>query len=417
VLIWIINPYGNLPGEGWSPYRSTFIAEAAVARGHQVTWWVSNFEHRSKRKRSDSWRNIEVHAGYQIRLVPSIAYQSHISFARINYERTYARNLIRKMHEEPDKPDVIIHGEPALCFSDITSKAIKRMGVKLVIDVLDLWPELFAIKLPYALRSAERLLFAPLYARRARFFQTANGFIAASRDYLQLAARAAPNRPGAVVYWGTNIKSFSAAADCEGGYASLGLPIKRPGEIWAIYAGTLGENYDIRSILQCAEALEAERSNVRILIAGDGPLRPLVESTIQGKALTRVHYLGRLDARVLIPIYKHCDVALSSYVSDSTVSMPIKAYDYFAAGLPLINSLGRDLGRFVAEARVGVQYTPEDAEGMRRAIRFLAENPGVRTEMRSNALRLAATFDWEAQYGRAIDLVEAVVAGTPFSSS
>lgn len=94
--IWIINPYGNLPNEGWREYRSNLVAEAFAKKDHEVVWWVSNFEHRSKKFRSNSWKDIQVNDKYLIKLVPSSSYTSHISLARIKHERNFANNFRKK---------------------------------------------------------------------------------------------------------------------------------------------------------------------------------------------------------------------------------------------------------------------------------------------------------------------------------
>ena len=86
--VWVINPYGNIPGEGWRTYRTTLIANAFVANGHQVVSWVSNIQHRSKQKRTETWKDIQVNPNYLIKIVPSTGYLGHISLARI-HEKHY----------------------------------------------------------------------------------------------------------------------------------------------------------------------------------------------------------------------------------------------------------------------------------------------------------------------------------------
>ncbi len=121
--IWIINPYGNIPGEGWRTYRTTLIADAFAAKGHDVVSWVSNIQHRSKEKRAETWKDIQINPNYLIKIVPSVPYSSHISWARIKYERTYAKNLRERAlghgawgNEKLEEPDLIILGEPALLY-------------------------------------------------------------------------------------------------------------------------------------------------------------------------------------------------------------------------------------------------------------------------------------------------------------
>jgi glycosyltransferase involved in cell wall biosynthesis len=120
-------------------------------------------------------------------------------------------------------------------------------------------------------------------------------------------------------------------------------------------------------------------------------------------------YVGSLSSKDVTLLYQQCDIGLSSYVDGSTVSMPLKAYDYFAAGLPLVNSLHRDLGNFVAERNVGLQYEAEDPAAMAAAIMQLANDENLRKKMRINALSLADDFDAKIQYEKVLRLAEKVV--------
>jgi len=404
--IWIFNPYGNLPGEGWSPYRSTSIANALTARGHEVVWWVSNFEHRSKRLRGAGASRIDFGGGYTARILPTSTYQGHISFDRIRYERSYARALYAAISAEPSRPDVIIHGEPAICFSDLSLRAVNLCGVPWIIDVIDIWPELFALLLPRLLRPLQSVIFAPLYARRRRFFRRADGFLAVARNYLALAQAIAPGKPGEVIYLGTETSAFVPSSNPLSPALASVLPGKRPGEIWCIYVGTLGKNYDIPTLLDCAIRLRGR--GIRILIAGDGDLRPQVEAASAGPACDVVTYLGRLSFEDLCQLYPLCDVALACYASASTVSMPFKAFDYFAAGLPVVTSLAGDLRDFIKTRNIGLIYRAEDASSLLSAICTLAADSSLRFEARGRAETLGRSMDYSVQYPRAADFVERI---------
>lgn len=407
--LWIINPYGNIPGEGWRAYRETLLAEALAAQGHEVVWWVSNFEHRSKTFRTNSWQDIVVSERFLIRIVPSTSYRTHISLARIRYERNYARNLRNRALADGQKPDVIVLAEPAPFTSGIIMEVVRATGARLVVDIIDLWPELFALALPRWLRASSRLFFLPLAWRRAWLFRQADAFLAVSSDYLALAQSHAAEVPAIVVYWGLDLRAFRGPDRHDVRISLPGLPSKLPNEIWGIYAGTLGDNYDLRTIMGCAERIQMAGLSIRIVIAGEGPLREYVEQTIRERCLTGVMYLGPVHSESLRYLYQLCDFALSSYVAGSTVSMPIKAFDYLAAGLPIINSLGRDLGALVAQEQVGLQYKPEDAEDLFKAVTTMAQDSDLRRTARSNALKVVQEFDSRVQYQKAVALIESLL--------
>ena len=404
--IWIINPYGNLPCEGWRDYRSTMIANALATAGHHVTWGVSNIEHKSKKCRTPDWTRIDVSSNFVINIVPTSTYANHGSFERIRYEKLFAQNFYNKA-KKSNPPDVIILAVPSLFYSAQVLKLVKLWDVKLVIDVLDLWPELFHILLPSWLKWAGRILFFPLYARRASLFKKADAIVAVSQDYLSLALDHANPEISDVIYLGVDINNLQNIMKEKKKLPSLlSLIEKRTDEIWVIYAGTLGINYDITTLMNAIELLELEGLPFKVLIAGDGPLQDEVLSTIKEKNLTSAFYLGRLTADEISQVYTVCDIALSTYINGSTVSMPVKIYDYLAAGLPIVNSLDREVGGIIDSYKVGIQYISGDTKSLSYAIRSLATDTEMRRMMAENSLLLAQSFDCKLQHNKFIEICE-----------
>lgn len=405
--VWIVNPYGNLPDEGWRDYRSTMLANALERAGHNAIWWVSNFEHRSKQFRSDDYRELSISPRFRVHLVPSSRYAGHISFARIRYERKFAYNFARfaRRHEPPD---VIVIADPSLFTSGPVVEYASGQNIRLIVDVLDLWPELFHMLLPKPLTWFGRLLFAPLYRRRAKLFRRADALVAASQDYLSLAQSIAPNVPAELAYLGIDLSAFRCVATplipCNG----LNLPRKGADDVWAIYAGTLGNNYDIDTIIQSARIILAKAPELKILIAGDGPLRSKIEAVIAA-GLSNMLFLGSLPVDDLTRLYRKCDISLSTYRGNSTVAFPVKAYDYLAAGLPVVNSLHKDWGRLLKAENIGLQYESENPSSLASALIYLADNREELAEMRLKALDIAELFDCRLQHDKYVKFIERIV--------
>jgi glycosyltransferase involved in cell wall biosynthesis len=398
LLVWIVNPYGTLPSEGWRAYRSTLLARALTKAGHEVVWWVSNFDHRAKRFRAIRPEAQTPWTGFTIEVVPAPAYAKHISFARIRYEQAFAARFA-EIARSRGEPDVLVLAEPALFTGGGVRRYLRNRSTALVVDIIDLWPELFGLALPRALRPLGNAIFWPLLRRRARLLGAADGIVAVCRDYLSVV----PNSARAitdVVYWGVDVEQVRLAEPPRRSDPS------RP--VRVVYAGTLGDNYDILTILDAAELLRRREVSVQIVIAGDGPRADDIVARQAAGRIPEVEFVGRVDATALSAIYAECDVALCSYVGASTVSMPIKVYDYLAAGLAIVNSLGRDLGGYVVEREVGLQYRAEDASSLADVIQQLAEDRLLLARCRQNAYTLATEFDAGAQYEGFVRLIERV---------
>lgn len=388
------------------------LADALVAAGHQVTWWVSGFNHRTKQDRVDECTTLQVSERFRICLVPTSSYSQNISLARIRAEGGYASGML-KWAEHEVAPDVVLLAEPSLFFRRAALETVERTGALLLLDTLDLWPEMFDIALPKWLQSYGRLIFAPLYALRARTYRHARGIIAASRNYLDLSKSWAPHLPDDrlhVVYFGVQLDAFRESMDSPKTVPSVCSAPKYSNEIRLIFASTLGNNYDVSTVLDAAAQLTREGVSFRLFIAGTGPLESAITERIKLDESRNVHFLGNPPADEMARIYSRCDIGISAYVAGSRVTMPIKGFHYCAAGLAVVNSLDGEFRDLLTDTGAGLQYHPGDSTGLATAIMQYARDPALLASARTASFKLGDRLDAARQYSRAVELVERVVA-------
>ena len=405
--IWIIYPNGDIPGEGLRMGRSQMIAEALVPAGHEVTWWVSAFNHNTKTFRSKD--DIVISPKFTIRPVQTNGYKRNISFQRIQSENEYSKQIYLNAHKYKS-PDIIIMSDPALFRSKPIIKLIKEKKALLVLDVIDLWPELFHIIFPKFLSKIGNLIFAPLYFHRKNLFRKADAIIAVSESYLDLAKKIVPNLSMEFmksVYYGVNLAKFRSVEERS---SVLPLPLQNitrtKGELVAIYASSLGSNYDLKTLLEAVKLLEKRKINLKVLIAGIGPLKDYIISFIKENNLKQVIYIGNPDSSTMSSIFSYCDIGLSMYVKGSTVAMPIKAFNYFCAGLPIVNSLKGDLSDILLKHNAGSNFEPENARSLVEVLQGLINSPSKLETMAKNSYNLASLFDEKIQYKKVLDMVE-----------
>lgn len=403
VRVWIVNPYGTLPSEGWREYRSAQLARALAARGHDVVWWIADFEHRSKVYREPVSHDPLLPANVEIKCLPGPSYQRHIGLGRIRFERHFGRTFVERATGET-RPDVIVLAEPSLFFGVPVRKYAAAESIPLIVDVLDLWPELFHILLPPPVRGLGKLIFTPLYRRRRKLARQAIAIAAVTKDYGRIVSHGTAAKPVGTFYCGLDTDSFA------GETAAPARPQGWPedfGGITIVYAGTLGEAYDIMSVCDAARLVCAAGAPVRFLIAGAGTLQPAVEALARDFP-DQVYFLGSIPPAELVGLYRQSDVGLISYAAGSTVSMPLKIFDYLAAGLAVLNSLDGEAGEIVGSG-CGVQYPPGAPEALADAIVALASDPAALAAMKACAAGLGKQFDSSLQYGAFAEFIEDVV--------
>lgn len=401
--IWIVNPYGTLPSEGWREYRSAQLARALADRGHEVTWWIADFEHRSKTYREHVTSDPQLPSSVAIRCVPVPSYRRHIGLGRIRFEQVFGRGVVDQAGALPP-PDTIILAEPSLFYGVPVRKFAASNHIPLVIDILDLWPELFHIILPKPVRGLGELIFAPLYRRRRTMARQATAIAAVTHDYAEKVAASAPGKPTGVFYCGLDTallretaEPLPQLADWQTGFDGMTVA----------YAGTLGEAYDITTACEAVRLVAATDAPVRFVFAGEGTSRPAVEALARDFP-DRVRFLGSIPPSHLVPLYRQSDVGLCSYAPGSTVSMPLKIFDYLAAGLAVLNSLDGEIRQIVASG-CGMQYEPGSAQKLAKAIVDMAYDRPMLDAMKRHSASLGEQFDSRRQYGAFAEFIENVV--------
>ncbi|MEM2174184.1 MAG: glycosyltransferase family 4 protein [Candidatus Micrarchaeia archaeon] len=409
--VWLINPYGPIPGEGWCDYRYTVIGDILSKHNYRVIWWTANFSHHFKKFRSKDWVDIEINPYFIIRLVPTCEYKKNISIKRIKFELRYAWNVYRRaLRESP--PVCIIGADPPQIVGLLSVKLSKYFNAKLILDIIDLWPEIFVIALPSLFRSVGSAFFYIFYLLRRYNLCQADAIIAASEIFFEVLKKKVPfkkDRPFVTIFNGIDVAWFRALMDRDNELPEeikLKIGQKTSKDIWAIYAGSLNNNYDIKTLLNAALYLKKE-NNIKIFIIGDGIFREEIMNFITVNGLTNLVYLGKLQYEELIQFYKYCDIGICPYHKEST-AWPVKLYDYTAAGLPIINS-SQFLKEFIEVNKLGINYEPGNVCSFVNALNMLATHTTLRKQMATNSYNIAMKFDKNIQYNKLVNLLNAIL--------
>ena len=155
MTVWIENPFDNLPA------------------GHDVTLWTSDFSHAKKAPRILS----KIEAPFRLKLIKTPPYSGNVSFRRIASHRAYAANWLadaRAEAKESGKPDIIIISMPPLSTADAALTMKKEFGAKIVVDVMDAWPETFERLFPAPLKFLSAIALLPLRRAAKRAYRGAN---------------------------------------------------------------------------------------------------------------------------------------------------------------------------------------------------------------------------------------------------
>lgn len=403
--VWIVYPYAEIPKAGLRDDRYFLIAKFLSAAGYNVQLFIPSFSHKEK-KIVTTEKQHQLQPNLNIVYVDTAGYTDHVSLKRVKHEKAFATFIAANSLDLP-QPSFIILREPAIFMYGSLKPFIEKTGAKLIVDIIDLWPEIFELKLPRAFRWSGKLVFSPFYATRRKIYQAASAVTAVSPDYLTQVLQYNNKVPGKVIYWGCNVAQIEHALQSAKPNLLTQLKLPEKGtNIWGIYAGTLGEGYDMSTLIEAARQMATVAPQLKFLIAGLGPKAEMVKQAAQEN--DNIYYLGSLPANILYQLFSFCDFGFSTYADGSAVSMPIKCYDYFAAGLPLVNSLGRNLGKIVQTQKVGYQYKASNVASLKKALTLLLSSD--LQEMKQRCKALGYEFNEQVQYPKFVEVLQELEA-------
>ena len=175
--VWVITVGEPLPIDAGSPrlMRAGMLGERCVAAGHDVLWWTSRFDHATMEQRRGAAHHV-TGAG-EVVLLDGADYARNVSIARLRNHRQMARQFTA-LSIKHERPDVIVASYPTIELAQAAVAFGRSRDIPVIIDVRDLWPDLFLDLLPRWARWAGRVALEPLYRAKRSVMQSATALFA-----------------------------------------------------------------------------------------------------------------------------------------------------------------------------------------------------------------------------------------------
>lgn len=380
--VWIVNPFDNLPDEGYRPQRYWLMSEAFAGAGHEVTFWTQDWSH-AKKVRRIVRQNPDT--PFSVKAIHVPGYARNICLQRIWSHAKFAENWRRAAIRE-NPPDLIVVSSPPLLIGREVRRFCLRCGAKYVVDVMDAWPETFERVLPRWMLGWARRIVRQTYC-------CADGVTAVAKRYVELVENYGAKCPVRLFHHGiTLVRGDAVRVAARAPYTPLRIA----------YIGNMSLSYDLATAVEAVK----QDASVSLDLAGSGPDEPSLRKRAAGCDRIRFHgYLGDAKLRALL---SSADVGLVPMFDESCVGVPYKLADYAAAGLPVLNSLTGETAQLLAETGAGVSYAAGDAASLLTAVKSLQTLDWTR--LVAGAAALAERFDATAIYRAYVEWAASVTA-------
>ena len=273
--------------------------------------------------------------------------------------------------------------------------AIKSQGVRLVVhhhsDIV---------------RPVQRALLSYAVSLERKFLQAADRIVVPSQGLLENSRTLAGYRTKCrVVPLSVDLDKVRRLSKAEIAQARQRYGVRSEEHV-VLFAGRLVYYKGVQYLIDAVRDLD-----LKLLIVGDGPLRPALEKQIEEANLSgKVRILGRVPDSELAELYSLSDVFVLPSTEPSE-AFGLVQLDAMAYGLPVINTdLPSGVPSVSLHGQTGLTVAPADAVAMREAIATILSDENLRARFSANARQRVLNFSAPMVLGQIRSLYEELVS-------
>ncbi len=308
---------------------------------NDVIWFTSNFDHFSKKKINFIGEK-KINKNFKLFFLDTKPYKKNISLSRFHSHYLIGKEFKKKIkHFSSNRPDIIYASFPTIELAYECTKYAVKNRIPIVIDVRDLWPDIFLSAIPNFLHFFAKIALFSWYRKKRYIFKKATSIIAISNGYLEFANQniyRKNNKNDKIFY-----KSY---------LPNQSFQKSNPDKFRVIYIGAISKNKtSLQSVIEVFNDLD---SKFELIICGEGDDINYYKSI----ANDNIIFKGWVSKNDINNIISGCSLGVVPLNNrfDFNRAIVNKAIEYISYGTPVITSLKGDLKNFIEENKIGLFY-------------------------------------------------------------
>lgn len=327
-------------------YRVNLLYRILKKQQHEVTVITSDYMHIEKRRRT-SLNNDFIYLN-------TVAYKKNMSFARLYSHYKFAKDAYQYIRAiDIDLLYILVPPNSLARIAKYCKE--KNEKVKIVIDIIDMWPE--SIPIQYT----NHFPFTIWANMRNKSLKFADYIVTECNLYKEKLQKYLGNRKVYTVYWvrEDEKKDMDLTLDKE--------------KYHLCYLGSVNNIIDIFQIGEIIRKFKKRKPVVLKIIGGGERMNELIDVATEAGA--EVFNYGKIyDSEKKQQVFNSCHYGLNIMKDTVCVGLSMKSIEYFGAGLPVINNLSGDTEKIVKEYQCGFNWNGEIIkydESMRKKSRLV----------------------------------------------
>jgi len=174
------------------------------------------------------------------------------------------------------------------------------------------------------------------------------------------------------------------------------------------FVGGLRPWHGVDVLPELLARLQRRHRNVRLVIAGDGPLKTTLRREFARRGLAKhVTFAGLLEHEAIPPVIRRFDIALAPYPrhGHDAYFSPLKLFEYMACGVAVVAARQGQITELVRHGKTGWLYPPGNLRALAAACERLLGDETLRQRLGSAAAKLVREeFTWDKNAARVVAL-------------
>lgn len=385
---WIIGVGEPLPvdGENTRLRRAGNLVQLISTTEDEVDWFSVSFNHYEKKQRTEISKVLEYKNNYRLHIAKVSGYKKNVSFSRILHHKDASKKIRIMMEKRYDvkKPDIIVVGNTPIEVSEMVTNYGKKYNIPVIVDVRDLWPEVFKDSVPRYLKSAITPYVLVSRNKLKKVMSNTFGIVGLSNKFLEISLNYASrnqeiqDRVIPIGYpnyiYEKNDTTFSEHWN-EFGLKSTDFIIS--------FTGNFGRQFDFEPILSAANIL-LKYENIKFVLCGLGEN----QKKIMEKAPNNIIFANWIEKDRINNLLAHSKLGIAPYINSINFrnNTPNKFGEYLSASLPILVSVSGEMENLLKENSCGFRYT--SGQDLAEKIQTFYEDESLRNQHSLNAREL-----------------------------
>jgi glycosyltransferase involved in cell wall biosynthesis len=394
--VWLVTIGEPLPHPGTKNprlLRTGILAGMLADHGHRVVWWTSTYDHSHKKSIAEDGSSIRGRGDVEIRLFSGYPYKKNVSISRVKNHVQVANKIATAFQLDAHSPDIIVCSYPILELCTASLDYARPRGIPVIIDVRDLWPDIFMDHVPIPFRFFLKFALRPMLRTSHRIFREATSITGITEDFVTWALQRGQRQKSSwdlafPMGYSSIPPSPENLARADQFWNEQGLSENHEKTI-ACFIGTIGKQFDLSTVIAAFQILNQRTDRLKLVLAGTG--EHLATFVHQARHFPNIIFPGWIDSAQIYSLLRRSSFGIDPLPDrfDFRLTINNKAIEYLSAGLVLLTSPDRGtLHELITKENCGLSYPPGGAQALAGAIESLISDGKRKKTMADNASSL-----------------------------